>query len=605
MKSDEANDLKSRTTIKTLKGQYAKASHKYKKMLMHLKKKGNIYATLKLLLFIALACSIYYYFSNDINIVFVLIFILLYLLVAVLDTSRGKEELRCKSFVNLYNGEIKYLDGDFSSLDEGERYLKGDHHYSYDLDVFGKNSLYQEMNRTASTSGADLLAKYLESPILDALALKSRQEAIIELSDNINWVNDFRVLAKMYPLVDIDKQMFSSWASSKYDIWFKVKFLLISFNSLNLAFLLSGIFGFLSWGFFFITLIISILIWIVLFQIVGKAHISINKFIKDISNYFHLIKHLSTKKFESAELREILKILFGEHDAMAAFSKLKGINSDLDGRGNILGTLLLNCLYLRDAHMMIKIAQWHFKYNGYVEKWIGAVNKIDALNSMATYRFNNPSFCMPIISENTIISANSMLHPLIKGEEVVSNDIEIAHNHNIFIITGANMSGKSTFLRSVGLNHVLATTGNCVRCESYHFKPIDLFTSMRTTDNLSEGRSYFHTELLRLEALHKKIQDEQEVLVILDEMLKGTNSDDKLTGSRKFLIKLLNFNVSGLVATHDLKLGELQNEYPNNFFNICFEIEHANQELIYTYRLQKGVSKNMNATFLLNKMRLI
>ena len=225
--------------------------------------------------------------------------------------------------------------------------------------------------------------------------------------------------------------------------------------------------------------------------------------------------------------------------------------------------------------------------------------------SMANYKYNHSDFIFPKISKSSILDAKGIRHPLMRGNNIVTNDFNVGTMHEMYIVTGANMSGKSTFLRSVGLNMVLALSGNVVSSRTFEFTPIELFTSMRTTDNLSKGTSYFHAELLRLKALHDKAKNGVPVFVILDEMLKGTNSEDKLNGSLMFLVKLLELNVSGIIATHDLALGNLSNSYPDNFHNICFEIEHSEDDIIYNYRLRDGVSKNMNASFLLKKMNLI
>ncbi len=577
----------------------------YKDQLRKTKKKGNIYVLLKLIIFSLFAIATYLHYQHTINMAYVFISLGGYIALLVIDYRRKSREKKVEALLKLYSNEIKYLNGDFSSFDNGERYINGAHHYSFDLDLFGDNSLFQEMNRTISQSGADLLAQHLQYPNLESNRIKNKQEAIKELSENIMWVNNFRTLGLIYPIKEFSKSIIEEWSLSKYDIWNKAKVLLYLFNGITATLLILAATSLFSWGYFIVAVLISLFLWIIATSYVNRTHLKINVFIKSISNYLYLIEYLSSAKFESVELKRILADIFNEYNALKAFKTLKRIQSDLDSRGNVLMTVLLNSLYLRDVHTMINISNWHSKYINKVSIWINAIDEMEVLMSMAIYKCNHPDYCQPKISDTTIISAKAIAHPLIKGGNVVTNDVEISKTHHIFIVTGANMSGKSTFLRSVALNHVLAVTGNVVRSEEYYFKPISLFTSMRTTDNLSNGKSYFQAELLRLKELHKKAENGADVLIILDEMLKGTNSEDKLNGSWKFLEKLLTFNVSGLVATHDLKLGELQLQYPNNFQNICFEIEHCNNDLVYTYKLQNGISKNMNATFLLNKMQLI
>ena len=576
-----------------------------RKKIAKTKKIGNIYVGLKLMLFVLFLSSAYYYYQDCLNLYWAIIFIVAYIVVVVVDSQRKDGEVKLQALLKIYSDELRYLDDDFSYFNTGEKYIDVTHHYAFDLDLFGNNSLFQEMNRTISQSGADLLAKHLQYPTLNRKEIEERQEAIDELSKNIQWVNNFRVLGVVRPVEQINKQIIEEWSLSKYDFWNKIRGWVYSLNVMTIVSCILAAAGVLSWGYFTITTSISLIFWIFSIGYVNKTHIKIDAFIKNISNYLYIIDHLSSVQFNSTELRRILDGILNEHNSLKAFKELKKIQNNLDSRSNVLMSILLNALYLRDVHIIINISKWHNKYIDKVAGWINAIDEIDVLISMAIYKYNHPHYSTPRISENVIISAKSIVHPLIKGDNIVSNDIDILANHNIFIVTGANMSGKSTFLRSVALNHVLAITGNVVRCEEYCFKPIALFTSMRTTDNLSNGKSYFQAELLRLKELHNKAGDGTEVLIILDEMLKGTNSEDKLHGSWKFLEKLLAFNISGFVATHDLKLGELHATYPDNFYNICFEIEHVGDSLVYSYQLGDGVSRNMNASFLLNQMKLI
>ena len=204
--------------------------------------------------------------------------------------------------------------------------------------------------------------------------------------------------------------------------------------------------------------------------------------------------------------------------------------------------------------------------------------------------------------KNTLVM-KGVFHPFLTNP--VGNTITVDENSNVIFLTGANMAGKSTFLRAIGVNLVLACCGAVVRAESFEFQPMALFTSMRTVDNLAKGTSYFHAELLRLQQLVNMAQHEERLFIILDEILKGTNSRDKLNGSRRFLQKLLTLPVAGLVATHDLELGELANTIPDNFFNRCFEITHTDDDIAYDYKLKPGISQNMNASILLEKMKLV
>lgn len=312
------------------------------------------------------------------------------------------------------------------------------------------------------------------------------------------------------------------------------------------------------------------------------------------------------KTVTSLPLADACGTLFGGgNDAAEAFRRVKAILNALDNRGNWLVMILLNGLYCRDFHTMHRLDRWKDRYAALIPAWLDALTTVDVLVSMAGFRHNHAGYAVPAVDDSCILRAKDMSHPLVFYRENVGNDFSIDALHELFILTGANMSGKSTFLRTLGVNWVLAMTGNVVSAESFSFKPMPILTGMRTSDNLSAGTSYFKSEITRLKMIYDTVSASSGTLVVLDEILKGTNSTDKLNGSMRFLEKLFRLPVAGVVATHDLELGGLAGKHPDNFRNICFEIEQRGDDIVYDYKLKRGVSRNMNATFLLEKLGLI
>lgn len=339
---------------------------------------------------------------------------------------------------------------------------------------------------------------------------------------------------------------------------------------------------------------------------INAYHRKLDRFLGTISHYATLVRFIDQQKFTSSYLSTLKNTLSSpKHNAPQALAILNKIQEGLDQRGNILTAFVLNGLYLRDLHLILRLDRWKSKYGNYINKWITAISEMDSLISMANYHFNHPTYTKPEISKTSLLNAREAGHPLLKGKHKVTNDFSIASLHQLFIVTGANMAGKSTFLRTIGINLVLAQSGNVVFSSHFSFQPMALFTSMRTTDNLAKNTSYFHAELLRLKLLTETAKKEERTFIILDEMLKGTNSTDKLNGSLAFLRKLLSYPVSGLIATHDLALGELALSHPSNFQNVCFEITHQDGNIVYDYKLHPGITTNMNATILLKQMGLI
>ena len=268
---------------------------------------------------------------------------------------------------------------------------------------------------------------------------------------------------------------------------------------------------------------------------------------------------------------------------------------------NELWVFISNTFFCGDYFLVRNFLRWQDRYMIHIEDWVDAVSHFDALVSMATFRYNEPEATDAelVDADEIVYEARGLYHPFL-GKKAVRNDFCISDQH-YYIVTGANMAGKSTFLRSIGINYVLACCGMPIFADSLRVSLFSLFSSMRTTDDLAHGISYFNAELLRLQQLIETCRRNDHTLIILDEILKGTNSLDKLNGSRLFLQFVATLPVTGIIATHDLELSKMEQEYPDRFHNYCFEIR-LTDEITYTYRLSEGVARNQNATYLLKNI---
>jgi len=285
---------------------------------------------------------------------------------------------------------------------------------------------------------------------------------------------------------------------------------------------------------------------------------------------------------------------------------LEKIISAFDNRNNLLIGVVLNVTLLWDVMCSYRIILWHNRNRHYFDKWMNAIALVDAACSLANFAYNNNGFCFPTIIEEDGFSlqATQMGHPLIHPKKRVDNDFSFGNN-KILIVTGANMAGKSTFLRTIGVNMVLGMCGAPVCAQNMCFKPVELFSNMRTSDSLFDDESYFFAELKRIKAILDEVDKGRELLIILDEILKGTNSVDKLAGSQKLIKRLIKSKVPSIIATHDLKLTELEADYPDDVQNMCFEIVIENNEMKFDYLLRNGATTIMNASFLMKKMGII
>ena len=578
-------------------------------LLRALKRRRNRLTALKLLLFLGAIAFIAWFTTNGATLL-LLAFgacIALFVYVNVIETRLlGKITFHAK-LRDCAALENDYLQGNLQHLDPGDDYRDPHHPYAHDLDLFGPDSLFQHVNRTVTPTGRDLLHDWLLTPLLSARDILRRQAAIQEISQQPDWMLRFRATGLSAPLSRHALESLASNHLQANDIapW-KRPFLVI-LPALNI----------LSWILFAIDLLpgvvpegLSILLLAITFASMGrlnKAHGGVNALLRPLGHLHQLIRHLTTLPTPRSErLNEIHQTLFHpDHDARQALNDLRRIQSALDQRGNIIVTILLNALYMRDLHLYRRLARWQQRHAADIPTWVRVTTELDALVSMATYRYNHPDYTTPRPVDDLLLRGEAIGHPLLTSAPCVTNDFAVEHLHEFYIITGANMAGKSTFLRAVGLNLVMATCGCVVRASRFDFRPMPIFTSMRTVDNLAKGTSYFHAELLRLQQLVDMARGADHLFIILDEILKGTNSRDKLNGSRRFLQKLLTLPVSGLVATHDLELGTLADAFPHHYFNRCFEITHTDDDISYDYKLKPGISQNMNASILLEKMGLV
>ena len=521
--------------------------------------------------------------------------------------SKVSEQLKLyNTLIECCNIEIDYLSGSFSRLGKGDRYISATHPYSHDLDIFGEESLFCSINRAVTDKGSNRLASLLTQEIPDTPeVITKRQKSVIELKSKHKWALLFRATGMNNRVSASDTQYIERWRDEPPFFNGKLhKYLLYTSNFIMAALIAASIidsfFATIAGAWFAVQLSISMFF----VKRISLFSERLGKFISSIGNYFYIIELIKNENFGSELLNEIKTKLFKQKDSIKAFKSLKRIYEDIENRNNLLGYVIMNGLYIRDLHIISAMDRWRGAYIDDIERWIEATSEVDMLISLSSYSFNHQEYTMPEFTDNVVIEAIAAGHPLIRGW-MVSNDFKIETLHNFAIITGANMAGKSTFLRTIGVNMVLAYTGAPVCAKQLKLTTIPLFTSMRTTDNLAKGTSYFHAELLRLQKLVERASQQRPIFIILDEMLKGTNSHDKLNGSLKFLIKLLELPVSGIIATHDLALGELAASYPANFRNLCFEICHTDEGITYDYKLKDGISQNMNASILLEKMGLI
>lgn len=660
-----------------IKENYRQYVSRYAAEVAALKRKNTGFITGELLAFGGILAFLICYFALDGDtqnyLMGAALCLIAYLGIRRLDDKNKEKIEHLSALLKVYQDEIKALEGDFSPFETGDSYQNPQHPYSFDLDVFGKSSLFNRICRTITSGGSEALARNLtrETP-LSMEDIKRRRDLQKELAgeelageelagENENWRMEFLALGEKNRSQTADGKMMNGKmkkidSAAVVDAMQKVSMMEVPawFGapiSLVIGWLLIiGVIGsvilsicnmvsvnFALWW----VLVQYMVVFFVCKQTLDKIDSNGGKLRHQLIAYAQILRLINRRNFHSELGKEMQDSLA---DALPSFAQLEKILKGYDRRGNFLGLFFTDAFMLSDFFLVRSFLKWKNTYMVKMEEWMHIISEMDAMVSMADFRYNHPEaeeaeFVSgkqeadeeSVVSENTeigspeiVFEGKNLYHPFL-GAKAVKNDFTI-RDDNYYIITGANMAGKSTFLRSLGVNYILAMAGMPVFADQLKISRFRLFSSMRTTDDLTHGISYFNAELIRLEELLKFCKESAEgkfckesaegkfykksiagnkeslrTLIILDEILKGTNSLDKLNGSRKFLEAISKQPVSGIIATHDLELSKMENDASGKFHNYCFEID-LGTDVTYTYKIQKGVARNQNATFLLNKI---
>jgi len=580
---------------------------KFTKSLREVNKKIRIISLIRIIVFLTTVIGIYFavaYEQKILAILFSLGFVFFIYLVRVHAGLENKKEWN-QTLININHEELKLLDGKTEGMDTGEEFLYQSHSYNEDLDIFGDRSLFQLINRTATVYGRTVLATRLNKLITDVDILEARQKAISELRNKPDWRQEFQAIGKIFNEKKEDLAGLLTWSNTS-----DVKFNTLFYRVMLVINPLLG-FGILALIEFDIFTISAFLFFLLLpLVLVGTKLVFLNNIHSQVSKksglllkYAKLFTIITNEKFNSRLLIGIKRKISGDISAYKAVASLAKITKSMDYRLNMLVGIFLNVFFLWDIKQAIKVEKWKQHYADNLEEWFNELYAMDELQSFAGYAFNVPNSTFPKFSTKDFeITASNVTHPFISKNKCIGNEI-IVHGWKQFqIITGANMAGKSTYLRTVGINMVLSMTGSPVLADSFIIVPVNIFTGIKTTDSLQDGESYFFAELKRLKELIDKLENGEKLFVILDEVLRGTNSADKQKGSKALITQLINLSSSGMIATHDLTLGKLADEFPHKVTNKRFEVEIANNELVFDYKLKEGISQNLNATFLMKKM---
>lgn len=515
------------------------------------------------------------------------------------------KKLLLEQLVELNVSEQAGLKHQHAIFPNGDRFKNPHHGFSYDLDLFGEASLFQYLNRCSSLVGEEALAKSLTSEELKKEQIIDQQEAVREIKDRLDFRQTMWAQGRLFSENLKDKESILIWLSDKNFIYPSryIKIFIYLWPALTVAL---SVFAFLD------SLIMPLAVFAIGVQWIVTAiylkrttHLQsvMGRKKKQLEKFSTLLRLIGKEKFES---KAIINLAKTSYVASRKLSKLAELTNAMENRMNAIANMFGNSFFLYDLHCIYNLEEWKTLHGHELPHWLDTIAEMDRLCSLGTFYFNNPTYSFPQIEERELIfEASDLGHPLINEDFRVANPVALGSPHKALIITGANMAGKSTYLRAIGVNSILAMIGAPVCARNLRCSIFDLHTGMRTADSLSENQSYFYAELSRLKKITSAMLTERPVLVLLDEILKGTNSDDKQKGSIALVKQLIKHHCLTIVATHDLTLGTLKNEFPESIENYSFESTIIHNKLSFDYKLKPGMAKNANATFLMKQMGII
>ena len=558
---------------------------------------------LRISLFSLLVISSYYLIPHITALLIVLgIGSILFVFLVLKYQQLQKDRKLTGHLLALNQKEIQALKGEFHLFPSGGEFSDPNHSFSNDIDLFGKGSFFQFLNRTATFSGKSKLASILLENNIEQI--EQKQAVIKELAPKVSWRQNFIANACMVKN-ETDPEHVIDWIKS-HNVFLPgyMKTLVPVFSALSLIFVFITALSMASFFLLVLWFFLGLIVTLPFFKKINTVYGAAGKIKNTFKQYEALLSQI-----ESLEINAVLakqqqsRIHSSEIKASEIFKEFSKILDAFDQRNNMLFGILGNGFLLWDIKNTILIDKWVTKYKDQVDQWFEVIAYFDTQISFSNYVFNHPDHNFSeIVEKNQFLEARELGHPLLPVKHRVSNDycINVKEFH---IITGANMAGKSTFLRTVSLAIVMTNIGLPVCAKVMSYSPVKLITSMRTSDSLTDDSSYFYAEIKRLRFIIEAIKNES-YFIILDEILKGTNSKDKALGSIKFLEKLVDSGSQGIIATHDLSLCEIEKKF-SQIKNKYFDARIRNEELFFDYKLKEGVCKTMNASFLLKKMEII
>lgn len=586
---------------------YQQLISKHNAELKKLQKRSVLFGWLRFISLGLAAASLWWIWTNGL---FVLLpvtafFIGAFLFILAKHLNNNDAIANLHRLTDINETEIDTLNHHFTHLHSAEEFKPEDHYYANDLDIFGRSSLYQYINRCNSEQGKKTIAYWLLHPSSTQTIL-SRQEAIKELASKTEWRQQLQSFGIAHAVTVDTENKIEGWIEEPLQFlnkphWKVLKFILPAISFTLLALHLVGI---LPSNIFYPSIILMLAISLAISKRITPEYARLNKMAPQLETLSDSVAWIEKENFKSHLLHELRsKYLDKNLSSSLHIKKLKSILDRTDIRLNPLVFIPLNTFLFWDLQQILILENWKKENKQHIGDWFHSLAEMESLSCLGNLAFNHPDWAFPAISDqHGAFIVDSLGHPLIPKDKLVTNSFSTEGNEGLNLITGSNMAGKSTFLRSVGVNIVLAMMGSAVCARALTVSNMKVISSMRVNDNLEENTSTFYAELKKLKEVIEAVYRSDKVFLLLDEILRGTNSADRHTGSKALIKQLIGHNAVGLIATHDLELAKLADDFPARLHNYHFDVQVSDGELYFDYKLKRGICTSMNASLLMKKI---
>lgn len=524
---------------------------------------------------------------------------------AVLHEQRLQQIRLRQRAIEFYERGVARIGDRWAGTGEtGDRFLDPAHPYARDLDLFGKASLFELLCTARTRAGEESLAEWLltAAPVEEIVA---RHGAIHDLSGRVKLREELFCLGETVR-AGVRPDSLARWGERKPLLRSgRIRILTTALGALWIA----GMVAWAAWGLGAVALAISALnlAWAHrLHTRWDEAAEAIEEATHDLDVLAGVLRLIDHGHFSAAKLREIQARLKHEKFAPSdAIRKLDRIVGYLESRRNP-AMRLLDAVTFWSAQCVFLAEGWQQEFGPHIRSWLDAVGEFEALTALAGYAFEHPGDVLPQFVEKgpPLFDAEGLTHPLLPAERAIRNDVRLGDGLHLIVLSGPNMAGKSTFIRSVGVNAVLAQCGAPVRASALKLSPLEVAASICVLDSLSGGTSRFYAEIRKLKVAEELSAGPVPVLFLMDELLSGTNSHDRLEGTKLVVRSLMNRGAIGIVSTHDLALAEIPATMSGRAVNCHFEDRLEDGKLIFDYKLQPGVVKTSNALELMRSIGL-